>query len=91
MEKLKELNDYRINGYLRVIDSLNIEIKEVSEKISSYSKEDEMTKLMTIPGIGHYCAVLIVSEIGDINRFPDSNRLCSYAGLMLLSLRSRKR
>jgi transposase len=42
-----------------------------------------MTKLlMTIPGIGHYSAVLIVSEIGDINRFPDSNHLCSYAGLI---------
>ena len=68
----------------RLVDiSLNIEIKEVSEKISSYSKEDEMTKLlMTIPGIGHYSAVLIVSEIGDINRFPDSNHLCSYAGLI---------
>ena len=25
---------------------------------------------------------LIVSEIGDINRFPDSYHLCSYAGLV---------
>ena len=26
--------------------------------------------------------LLIVSEIGDINRFPDSYHLCSYAGLV---------
>ena len=38
--------------------------------------------LMTIPGIGYYSALLIVSEIGDINRFPDSYHLCSYAGLI---------
>jgi transposase len=38
--------------------------------------------LMTVPGIGHYSALLIVSEVGDINRFPDSYHLCSYAGLI---------
>jgi len=36
----------------------------------------------TIPGIGAYSALLIRSEIGDIARFPDSRRLCSYAGLV---------
>jgi transposase len=47
------------------------------------AKEDEMASLlMTIPGIGYYSALLIVSEIGDINRFPDSYHLCSYAGLV---------
>jgi transposase len=44
---------------------------------------DEMAKLlMTVPGIGYYSAVLIISELGDINRFPDSHHLCSYAGLI---------
>jgi len=38
--------------------------------------------LMTVPGIGYYSALLIVSEVGDINRFPDSYHLCSYAGLI---------
>lgn len=38
---------------------------------------------MTIPGIGYYSALLVMSEIGDINRrFPDSSHLCSYAGLV---------
>src|SRR5208282_6158466 len=34
-----------------------------------------------IPGVGYYSALLIASEIGDVNRFPDSAHLCSYAGL----------
>jgi transposase len=83
MEKLKELNDYKINGYLRVIESVNDEINIVSKKILLLVEEDEMARLlMTVPGIGYYSALLIVSEIGDINRFPDSYHLCSYAGLI---------
>jgi len=55
----------------------------VSKEIGTLAKEDEMASLlMTIPGIGYYSALLIVSEIGDINRFPDSHHLCSYAGLI---------
>ena len=46
-------------------------------------KKMKMAKLlMTVPGIGYYSALLIVSEVGDINRFPDSYHLCSYAGLI---------
>lgn len=83
IEKLKELNDYRINGYLRIIEPLNDEINAVSKKILLLAQEDEMAKLlMTVPGIGYYSALLIVSEVGDINRFPDSYHLCSYAGLI---------
>jgi len=82
-EELKELNDYRINGYLHLIESLDSEIKDVSKKILMLAKEDEMASLlMTIPGVGYYSALLIVSEIGDITRFPDSYHLCSYAGLV---------
>lgn len=82
-KELKALNDYRINGYLHLIESLDSEIKIVSKDIVTQAKEDEMASLlMTIPGIGYYSALLIVSEIGDINRFPDSHHLCSYAGLI---------
>jgi transposase len=52
-EELKALNDYRINGYLHLIESLDSEIKDVSKKIMTLAKEDEMASLlMTIPGIG---------------------------------------
>jgi len=82
-EELKTLNDYRINGYLHLIESLDSEIKNVSKEIVTQAKEDEMASLlMTIPGVSYYSALLIVSEIGDINRFPDSHHLCSYAGLI---------
>src|SRR5919198_3462766 len=83
IEKLKGMNDYRINGYLRIIESLDSAINDVSRKIRLYVKENDIARLlMTIPGIGYYSALLIVSEIGDTSRFPDSYHLCSYAGLV---------
>jgi transposase len=83
VQELEKIGDYRIDGYLSVIQSLNEQIREVSSRIRSEAKQDEPAKLlMSIPGIGYYSALLISSEIGDINRFPDSHHLCSYAGLV---------
>jgi hypothetical protein len=83
VQKLKQLNDYRIDAYLRLFDSLDSEIKKVSKEIQSRAEKEDVTKLLvTIPGIGYYSALLILSEIGDISRFPDSYHLCSYAGLV---------
>lgn len=82
VEELKKVGDYRVDGYLAVIRSLNEQIHSVSRTIRKEAIEDESTKLLkTIPGIGYYSALLILSEIGDIDRFPDSHHLCSYAGL----------
>ena len=82
VQELERIGDYRIDGYLRVIRSLNEEINEISNKIKHEAVEDESAKLlMSIPGVGYYSALMITSEIGDINRFSDSHHLCSYAGL----------
>jgi transposase len=82
VEELRKLGDYRIDGYLSVISSLSRQIHTVSTTIKKEAREDESTRLLlTIPGIHYYSALLILSEIGDINRFPDSHHLCSYAGL----------
>src|SRR5688572_17846776 len=37
---------------------------------------------MTVPGISYYSALLILSEIGQIDRFKSAKHLCSYAGLV---------
>ena len=36
---------------------------------------------MTVPGIGKLKGAMILSEIGDIKRFPDSSKLLAYACL----------
>jgi transposase len=72
-----------VESYLRILEILDEEIKLLSKELEGVAEGDEEVKLlMTIPGIGYYSAVLMKSEIGDINRFPFGERLCSYAGLV---------
>jgi transposase len=72
-----------VESYLRIIKPLDDEIKQLSKHLKELAEDDEEIKLlMTIPGVGYYTALLVKSEIGDINRFSDGDRLCSYAGLV---------
>ena len=72
-----------LDGYLRTFEQLTTEIRQVSETIEIQAARTPDAQLLeTMPGIGAYSALLILSEIGDIHRFPDSRHLCSYAGLV---------
>lgn len=72
-----------VESYLRVLKPLDDEIRLVSKQLRGLAGKDEDVKLlMTIPGVGYYSALLVKSEIGDVNRFPFGDRLCSYAGLV---------
>ncbi len=83
IEWLRSLGIESINRYLDVMEILNEKIREISLKIKEIAKENEDAKLlMTIPGINYYSAMLILAEIGDVKRFPDSHKLCAYAGLV---------
>jgi transposase len=82
VSELKKIDEPRVQGYLRLIESVNVEIHEASKQISNEASSNEDAKLlMTIPGISFYSALLIASEIGDVSRFSDSYHLVSYAGL----------
>ena len=68
---------------LRQLESTNKEIELVQEQIAVIAREDEDIKiLMTIPGIDYHSAMIIKNEIGEIGRFPDYKKLCSFAGLV---------
>lgn len=72
-----------LDGYLRTLDQLATEIRQVSQTIETQAACDPQARLLqTMPGIGAYSALLILSEIGDVHRFPDGRHLCSYAGLV---------
>lgn len=71
---------YRValDGYMRSLNHLTTEIHQVSQTIETQAAADPQARLLqTMPGIGAYSALLILSEIGDIHRFPDSRHLCS--------------
>jgi len=85
LEKLELSLEYRnhLNSNLKIIDSINHEIVSIEKDIKQTVEENESLRfLKTIPGVGHITALTILSEIGDINRFPDPRHLHSYAGLV---------
>lgn len=71
-----------LESHLREIGMIEEEIKLIETKIAKVGKKDKKAKLlMSIPGVDFYSAVTILSEIGDIKRFPDYKKLVAYAGL----------
>lgn len=81
--ELREQDRYRLDSYLRVLESLNKEVEEVTVEINKLSKADKQAMLLTtIPGISYYSALLIKAEIAEIKRFSSAEKLCSYAGLV---------
>ena len=83
LEWLRSLNLEPISMYLRLVEALDKEIHILSTELKERASGDEDVELLTtIPGIGYYSALLIKSEIGEIDRFPSGEKLCSYAGLV---------
>lgn len=79
---LRECYRESLNGYLALANTLTLEIRRVGEAVRKRAEESEEAKLlMTMPGISYYSSLLILSEIGEIDRFPSSGKLVSYAGL----------
>ena len=79
---LWNLHNPRIDSYVSVLNGLEKEVHKIDETIAQYGSMEDVKLLMTIPGIGLFSAVLIYSEIGDINRFPDSSKLLAYTGMI---------
>lgn len=59
--------------------------KLLTQAIKSLTAEerykDNVKLLQSIPSIGILAAMTMLTEIGDINRFPKEEHLCSYCGL----------
>lgn len=72
-----------LDSYLRQFGQLKAEIEKIDHEMASLASANPAAKLlMTIPGIDYYSALIIVSEIGNVNRFPDARHLSAYAGLV---------
>jgi transposase len=73
---------FLLNGYSMLRGQeiqLDKQIKDLSEQVIY---KEKVTLLMTIPGIGLQTAMILLTEIWDINRFPHFKSLCCYFGLV---------
>ena len=71
-----------LSNHLDHLQNLNQQIQRVNEEIHSKACEDEDVRLLlSLTGVDVYTAMLIKSEIGNIDRFHDYKKLVSWAGL----------
>jgi len=71
-----------IDDDLALIDALQDRIDRLDWEIRQRSRSDPRVKVLTqLPGIGPFTALLILAEIGEVNRFGSARKLASWAGL----------
>lgn len=72
----------RLDSQLRVIDMLEREIDRFDRMIADRLADHAGYRaIQALGGVGPVNGAVIVAEIGDINRFPSPQHLCSWAGV----------
>jgi transposase len=72
-----------VETYSTLIDQVGQQIRKQELRLKEMASEDARAKwLATIPGVGTYSAMIILSEIGEVQRFANAKALFSYAGLV---------
>jgi transposase len=67
---------------LKQLDQDMLLLKDMDDDIAEMNKRDPMARLLkTIPGVGDFTAMVLLSEIVDIRRFPRAASLACYSGL----------
>jgi transposase len=72
----------RLDVLLRLIADFDREIDAPAGDLDQPAEHDDRVRVLSqIRGIERYLGMLIVAEIGDIERFPSARHLCAWAGL----------
>lgn len=72
----------KVGSLLHLIDIFDAEETALTARIAEELRDhDGYRAIQALPGVGPILAAIFVAEIGDVHRFADPNRLCSWAGL----------
>lgn len=81
--ELRPVYQQQLDNYLALLEDVERRVTAVTQQIRAAVNPDPRAEhLMTIPGIAHLTAYLLLCEIGDIQRFSSAKKLCAYAGLV---------
>ena len=70
----------QIKMTIELIELLESQIKDIEKQVSDFIKKSDNV-ITSIPGIVDMTAAIIISEIGDINRFDNPGQVLAFAGL----------
>ena len=81
-QSLDFMDDAILRSDLAILEAVETQIGRIEERIAVLAVEDPRVRLlMTMTGVGYFSAMLLLAEIGDIDRFSSDKRLVSWAGL----------
>ncbi len=79
-------NQLALNALLRILSEHRLNLLDVTKQISALSKTDvyreNVELLKSIPGIGLITAMVIITELENMDRFESMDKLCSFIGLI---------
>jgi transposase len=82
-EELHKLGLPEVDRGLDALKDLEALCKDLDKQIhEAFLASKEAQLLYSIPGIGEYTALALVAELCPIQRFPNGEKLASYAGLV---------
>jgi transposase len=72
-----------VGDCLAVIDNLELLINQLDGELHQYARADPRVKMLTsLPGVGEFSALLMLTGIGNIERFGDTRELARWARLI---------
>jgi len=79
--RLPECTRFATQQQLAQLGSLETAIHQLDERIKVVFVETQTARLLqTMPGVGLWLGVVIMLEVGDVDRFAGPEKLASYAG-----------
>jgi transposase len=82
LSEIFENAQFIIEHLLNCYEKLCEEIRAIDQKIETLAKEDEdIKRLMTVPGVGIVTAMTFKTEVDDAKRFKKSRDVGSYFGM----------
>jgi transposase len=77
---LREPARRRLDSLLALIGDFDREIELAKSEIDALARRDpRVDVLCQLPGIGPYTAMLVIAEVGEIERFRSARHLCAWA------------
>jgi transposase len=81
LEEMPAQTQYATRVLLGSLDQLEQQIDALEERMGGLFGETEALEIVkTLPGVGFILGVVVLTEVGDVQRFPSSSHLASYAG-----------
>jgi transposase len=79
---LREPTRRRLDSLLNLIGDFDREIELAKGEIDALARRDPRVDILCqLRGIGRYTAMLVIAEVGEIERFRTARHLCAWAGL----------